>query len=261
MSDVILNGRIVGGHPMNHAPATDDNGKPKIDGAGNPMHQTFYYFAVPKDGSTDFKATEFGQAMLAEAQAAWPKGEYNAPDFAWKVIDGDSTVPMKGGKPAPSTREGFPGNWVLRLTTGIPVRCYHNGKYSPIEQIQDKNAIKCGDYGRTFVTIKPNNSAQSPGLYVNPTLFSLDRAGELIVTEGGPSAADVFGGGSPAPAAAAATPPPPMAAPAAAPPPPPPPPHNPLPKMYVASNGEKYTREQLLGFGFTAEQIDALPTA
>jgi len=250
---------------MNHAPATDDNGKPKIDSAGNPMHQTFFYFAVPKAGSTDFKTTEFGQAMLAEAKAAWPKGEYNAPDFAWKVIDGDSTVPMKGGKPAPSTREGFPGNWVLRLTTGIPVRCYHNGKYSPIEQIQDKNAIKCGDYGRTFVTIKPNNSAQSPGLYVNPTLFSLDRAGELIVTEGGPSAADVFGGSgapggsgglaSPAPVA----PPAPVAAPAAA--PPPPPPHNPLPKMYVASNGEKYTREQLQGFGFTAEQIDSLPTA
>lgn len=252
MSDVILNGRIVGGHPMNHAPATDDNNKPKLDSAGNPMHQTFFYFAVPKAGSTEFKATEFGAAMLAEAQAAWPKGEYNAPDFAWKVIDGDSTVPMRGGKPAPATREGFPGNWVLRLTTGIPVRCYHNGKYNPMEQIQDKNAIKCGDYGRVFVTIKANNSAQSPGLYVNPTLFSLDRAGELIVTEGGPSAADVFGGGSaPAPQA---TPPAPAPAPAAA---PPPPPHNPLPKTYTV-NGASYTREQLLGFGWTAEQIDAL---
>ncbi len=251
MSDVILNGRIVGGHPMNHAPATDDNNKPKLDSAGNPMHQTFFYFAVPKAGSTDFKATEFGAAMLAEAKAAWPKGEYNAPDFAWKVIDGDSIVPMKGGKPAPSTREGFPGHWVLRLTTGIPVRCYHNGKYNPMEQIQDKNAIKCGDYGRVFVTIKANNSAQSPGLYVNPTLFSLDRAGELIVTEGGPSAADVFGGTGVQGSTGGSSAPP---APAAA---PPPPPHNPLPKTYTV-NGVAYTREQRLGYGWTAAQIDAL---
>lgn len=248
-------GRLVGGHPMQHNVSTDDDDKPKLDAAGNPQRQTFFYFAIPKDGTTDFKQTDFGAVMVAEAKGAFPKGEYNAHDFAWKVIDGDSAVPMKGGKPAPNTREGFPGHWVLRLTTGIPVRCHHFGKYAPHEQIQNENEIKCGDYGRVFVQIKANNSAQSPGLYLNPTLFELTRAGELIITSSGPAAADVFGGGAPT-AAPAATPPPPPPVPAAA---TPPPPHNPLPKRYQF-NGALYTLEQLKAGGWTDEQINALPT-
>lgn len=239
-------GRIVGGHPMDHKPATDDDGKPKINDAGQPMMVTFFYFALPKNGSTDFKQTELGRICVAEAAAAWPNGEYNAPDFAWKVIDGDSTVPLRGGKPAPNTREGWPGHWVLRLSTGIPVRCFDRERgYDPMQQLQDRNHIKCGDYGRVHLVIKANDSKQSPGLYLNPSLFSFERAGELIVTESGPSASEVFG----TPATAAAPSPTPATA-----PPPPPPPHNPLPKRYVV-NGTEYTEEQLLGFGWTPEQI------
>ena len=245
-------GRIVGGHPMDHKPAMDDQGKPKIGKTGEPQLQTFIYFALPKNGTTDFKQTDFGQAMVAEAVASFPKGEHKARDFAWKVIDGDDTAPMKGGKPAPASREGFPGHWVLRLTTGIPVRCYNVGKYGPMDQIQDRNMIKAGDYGRMFLNIKGNASTQTPGLYLNPSMFELQRAGELIVSAGGPDAASAFGGSAPTTVAT----PPAAPAPAAA----VPPPHNPLPKLYDY-NGAKYTSEQLLASGWTAEQIAQLPAA
>lgn len=246
-------GRIVGGHPMIATQSTDDNDNPKTFADGTPIMNTFLYFALPKAGSTDWKQTALGSVLTAEANSAFKPNEVAAPDFSWKVIDGDSSAPMRGGKPAPNTREGWPGHWVLRLSSNFGIKCFHEGKFDPMQQIQDKNEIKCGDYCRVYIEIAPNNKTgykKTNGLYLNPKMLSVTRAGQVIVTESGPSAADVFGGGSaPAPQAA-----PPAPAPAAA---PPPPPHNPLPKTYTV-NGVAYTREQLIGYGWTAAQIDAL---
>lgn len=253
MTDILIEGcRLVGGHPMDHKQKTDHKtGVPKTRNDGTPALETYIYVALPKNGTTDWRQTPIGQVMTDVAAKAFKPNEVGAPDFAWKVIDGDSATPMKGGKPAPNTREGYPGHWVFRMTTGIPVRCHHFGKYGPHEQIQDRNEIKCGDYCSVFVNIEGNNIKgyqESNGLYMNPTLFRLDRAGEQIITTGGPDAEEVFGG---APATTAPPPQPPTAG------APPPPPHNPLPKRYVY-NGTEYTREQLQGFGWNDQQIDSI---
>jgi hypothetical protein len=193
--DVLVEGRLVAGHPMNRNQKRDDNGQPKLNTAGQPMMETFFGVAVPKAGVPDWKATPWGALFVQAATSSWTAGEHLRPDFSWKVIDGDSQIPNKSGN-RPCDREGYPGHWVIMATTMLTVRCHHVGKWESHEVIQDKNEIKCGDYCRAFFEVRGNKPSQSPGIYVNPSLFELTRPGELIQT-GGPSAAAVFGGAAP----------------------------------------------------------------
>jgi hypothetical protein len=252
----------------------DRTGQPKLaaDG-GTPRTEVYIGLAIPKAGETGWKQTEWGAKIHAQAVADWPAGEHGAPAFAWKITDGDSQVPNKRGR-KPCDREGFPGHWVLALATGLPVKCYHSGKYDPTQQIQNKNEIKPGDYCRALVVCRGNAPSQSPGVYLNPSLFELSRAGTEIILDSGPSAADAFGGGAattpaaaavtPAPAAAAVTP-----APAVVPAPdflnPPGAPSAPAPAaaqpVRYALSGSAYTAEQLTASGWSPEQIAALPRA
>lgn len=187
-------GRIVGGHPMTAHPVTDSKtGVAKMQKDGiTPRMSTYIGLAIPKGGETRWQDTEWGRQIELVAQTDWPRGEHRAPTFAWKILDGDSTVPNKKGK-IPAEREGYAGHWVISASTELHVPCYHTGHYAPHEQIKRKEEIKCGDYGRLYLNVKGNGSAESPGIYVNPTLFDLVRAGIEIVNTDGPDAAAVFG--------------------------------------------------------------------
>lgn len=187
-------GRLVGGHPMNQNVVTDDRTKqPKLGQDGQPRKEAFIAIAIPKQGAPDWKQSPWGSLIAQAGQAAWPSGEFNAPTFAWKVEDGDSQVPNKRGKKN-CDREGYPGHWIIKGSTGIPIKCYHAGYYDPTQQIQDANAIKPGDFCRVLVNVRGNGSTDSPGVYMNPALFELSRAGDLIVLDSGTSAAEAFGG-------------------------------------------------------------------
>lgn len=185
-------GRIVAGHPM-VARVEKDNRTGAVIKNQDGTDRTTHYFAlaIAKQGEQHWNQTEWGAKIYAAGQKGWPNGEYNAPTFSWKVIDGDSNVPNKKGK-KPCDREGWAGHWVVQLSTMLPIGCYHVGKLSPHEQIQNQNEIKAGDYGRVFLTTKGNAPSESPGVYLNPQLFELVRAGQQIVTDSGPAAADVF---------------------------------------------------------------------
>lgn len=274
-------GRLVGGHPMVANPVIDDRtGHAKLQQDGvTPRTEVYIGLAVPKAGEAHWKQTEWGGKIYQQAVADWPAGEHGAPAFAWKITDGDSQVPNKRGR-KPCDREGWPGHWVLSLATGLPVKCYHSGKYDPTQQIQNKNEIKPGDYCRALIVCRGNAPSQSPGVYLNPSLFELSRAGQEIILESGPSAADAFGGGAattPAsnpnadplnppgnpggPPAAAVTPAPDFLNPPGAPGAPgataaPPP----APERYVL-NGQAYTAEQLAAAQWSPEQIATLPRA
>jgi len=197
-TDVMITGRLVGGHPMVMSVVKDDKTNlPKLQKDKVTVRTSAYIgVAVPKGIEPDFKLTEFGKVFLAEAQVGWKNGQWQHPTFAWKVTDGDSVIPNKKGK-IPNQREGYAGHWVIHCSTEIPVKCYHINKYDPTQQIQSKDEIKTGDYCRVVLTVKPNDSDQSPGLYVNPILFELSRAGQQIVTGDGPDAAAAFGGSAP----------------------------------------------------------------
>lgn len=283
-------GRIVGGHPVRMNALIDDRtNQPKVNADGTPAMEVYVGYAIPKTPGIDWRQTGWGQQLVAIAHRDWPRGEHGAPTFAWKVINGDSAVPNKRGI-APNTREGYSGHWILNTSTRFPIRCFHAGRLSPEQQIQNDKEIKPGDYGRLALDVKGNGSTDSPGIYLNPVIFVLDRAGIEIVLSSGPSAQDVFGdeptvqlppgaqvdpnvqqqpaaGGTPPPVqtgavqpaadflngpAGAAPPPPPPPAANATPPPPPPP-----EKQYNV-NGNLFTAAQLLASGWSQAQIDAL---
>lgn len=261
MTQVTLEGRIVAGHPMTRRAVTKQDPLTRQDVPvtapdGTPATEVYCAVAVPKHPGVDWRQEPWGQVILGQAVKDWPNGEYQRTDFAWKMADGDSTIPNKRGK-KPCDREGWAGHWVIHTVTRFQIKCYHAGKYDPMQQIQDANEIKCGDYGRLVVDVVGNGPSQSPGLYMNPQLFSLDRAGALIQSDSGPSAAEAFGGPVPAAAAVVVTPAHDIVAgPGLAPPPPPPP----VPVVERFSyQGNTYTRDQLVGFGWNADQINSLP--
>lgn len=193
--EIMVTGRLVGGHPMDQRVVTDDKtGQPKMQADNvTPRTEAYVGIAVAKQGEANWWETDWGQKIYNTAQRDWPNGEYGAPTFAWKVVDGDSAIPNKKGK-KPCEREGWPGHWVLHCSTGIAIKCYHPGRYDPTQQIQNKAEIKPGDYCRVLINCRGNNPTQSPGVYLNPTLFELSRAGIEIILDSGPSAADAFGG-------------------------------------------------------------------
>lgn len=284
MTDTILiSGRVVNGHPMKRRPVTKRDPVTKVDipvmDPVTGLQRTDVYFAVavPKTGEIGpegWKTTHWGAQIVAIGVRDWPTGEHASPQFFWKIIDGDSVIPNKKGK-VPNTRTGWPGHWIVNCSTMLGVSCHHVGKYLPIEQIQVEAEIKCGDYCRVGLQVKGNGPSESPGVYINPQLFELTRAGELIVSEAsGPAAADVFGGGAQATPQAGAYTAPPAGTPPGTPPPaahtppgpgaPPPTPAedflNPPAEVRYYHQRVGYTKAQLMASGWTEAQIIALPT-
>lgn len=187
-------GRLVSGHPMVSHPVTDTNtGQPKMLKDGVTPQVSFYVgLAIPKGAEQAWNQTDWGQAIYNEGVAAWPNGEYGMPTFAWKITDGDSQIPNKKGK-KPCEREGWPGHWIIQASNGFAVKGFHRGKYDPSQQIQRKEEIKTGDYIRLVISVKGNNPSQSPGVYLNPSMFELYQAGVEIVTENAPDPQATFG--------------------------------------------------------------------
>lgn len=258
-------GRLVAGHPMQGFNPVDSRTKqPKMKKSDPTVKVTQWNFGVafPKNG-TDWKQTPWGAQMVQAATdpvEGYSLNETLSPHFSWKMLDGDSTVPNKKGN-IPCQQEGYPGHWIVFFSTELQApKCYHTGKYDPMQQIQDVEAIHKGDYIRVFATVKGNKPSETGGIYVNPTLVSLERKGQRIESAyDGPSAASVFGGGAPAPTAPAAQTPPPV--PGAATPPPPAtdlmtPPPVPVVENYQYQ-GVTYTKAQLLAMPGWSEELIA----
>lgn len=280
-------GRLIAGHPMVSKPKKDNQNQQKYDKNGDPMVSFYCGFAIKKGVETDWKQTDWGQIIQQEALSGFPAGEYKHPSFAWKIDDGDSNIPNKKGK-IPCQREGWPGHWVLHLNNGYPYSCYHDGKFNLFESIQDKNEIKTGDYCQFVIFTQPNNingKVETDGMYLNPTLFNLVRAGQLIVSANEPDASEKFGaGGAALPTGAVVDPnvqavtqipsttvvlpqggrqqqPGVEPAPDFLDAPPPPLDDTPgPPATFYVYNGKQYTREQLIAGGWPDAKIDTLPT-
>ena len=190
-------GRLVSGHPMEMHPAMDDRTNiQKKFATGELQFNQSVGIAFPKNGTTHWDQTEWGAAIKAAAVAAWPRGEHGMKTFSWKITDGDSTEPNKK-MVTPVSREGYAGHWVLFASSCFPTPCYNVGAYAPHQVIQNKDAIKRGDYVRLVFTTATNNSSDSPGMYINPSMVELSRAGQQIMSGNAPDAAAAFGGSAP----------------------------------------------------------------
>lgn len=278
-------GRLVAGHPLQAHASTDDKGQPKMRADGTPNFEIYFAVAFPKQGTTHFSQIPEGRAIFEAGQRDHPQAHQYG-EFSWKVDDGDDTRKKKGGKPSPSEREGWPGNWVVHFKAparqGEILQAHHRGNWTTT--IQNPNEIKLGDYVRVIFDAKGNGTqAQTPGVYVNPKVVELVAAGERIVGAGGVDAAAAFGAAgeaqlppgavvdtaatvpaAPAMPAAPATPPPAPGAPAHPTQPdasfiaPPPPPAAAEPMLMY--NGVSKTHAEWLASGWTAEQITAYCT-
>jgi hypothetical protein len=208
----------------------DAEGKPLViksgPNAGQATQRYAFGVGIPKGGESHWSQTSWGAAIWAVGHAAFPNVAQR-PDFAWKVIDGDSTIPNKRGK-APNTKEGYPGHWVLSFSSSYPPRLYNRDGSQPLEPA----AFKCGYFVQVAGTVDGNDSPNQPGVYLNHNMVALQGYGPEIIS--GPDPTSVGFGGGPAPAMMSATPPAGMVAPPAvpgapmAPPAPPPPPAAPV---------------------------------
>ena len=269
-------GRIVQGHPFERQMKTDENNKPIMNAQGVQESNVFFAYAIPKSGEPHWNQTVWGaqiDAQAKEPEHGYPNGEWQRADFSWKIEDGDSTIPNKNGI-ANSTREGFPGHWVLKCSTNFDVPCYpqdsitDDSKFTTASKLVDAvNYPKRGDYFVAILDVKGNKPAKSPGVYLNPVAVVRTRPGAEIVSEGAVSAnevASLFGGGAPAPTPAPVTAPP--SAPATMPPPAhdlvnaaPPPVPAPVETMWTYG-GQSLTESAWIAAGWTKEALEANAT-
>ena len=186
-----VSGRIVQGNVFE--PQTKDmQGRPMLDMKGAPKVQYFLGLAVAKD-APDFQTAWAG--VQAAAAIDWPGGEPQRAGFSFKLVDGDA--------PENASKEGFPGHWILRFTSGFAWQAVAQGAARPIV---DPNEIKRGYYVRVFFTTTGNKNAQKPGMYLNASVIELLGYGPEITS--GPDAAGMIAqaGGAHTPAGVQATP-------------------------------------------------------
>ena len=139
----IVQGDVFKGHDK------DMDGNPLTDKQGNPRQSFFIALAISKQ---DPAVQPLLAQMQQEANASWPQGQAQRPDFAFKMLDGDA--------PANKDKEGFAGHYILRFNSSFAPKCYSKGGQ---EVITDPNAIKRGYYVRVFGQYKSNQSNVSPG--------------------------------------------------------------------------------------------------
>ena len=167
-------------------------GAPMIDSNGKPYVKYFIAYAIPKGAETHWSQTIWGKTIQEVGLKGFPNGQTQSPTFAWKIVDGDSSIPNKTGK-KPCDREGYPGHWVLSFSNGFaPVLCDDKGA------LLNKPAdfIKCGDYIQVYGSVSDNGSMQQPGVFLNETHVAFIGYGERIVTGIDPTTIG-FGGSLP----------------------------------------------------------------
>lgn len=191
-------GRLVQGDCF-EGQTTDAEGNPLVikngPNAGQPRVDYFMAIAIAK---TDPGWPAIWEAIKAEAIKGFPHltahiqplaspADIGQLQFAFKVTDGDSTLPNKKGV-VPSSKPGFPGNWVIGFSGGFAPKVYTKGG---AELITNPELVKRGYYVRIYGSVKGNGSAQQPGVYLNHSMVELVGYGEEIVT--GPSGDAIFG--------------------------------------------------------------------
>ena len=206
-------GRLVRGS-LYKPQTTDAEGKPLVvksgPNAGQPRIDYYFAVAIPKGPEQHWSQTPWGALIHSVGAAAFPAGQSGAPTFAWKIIDGDSSVPNRQGK-KPVDQAGYRGCWVLNFSGGYAPRIFNANGTAPITEV---DAVKPGYYIQVAASVDGNGSMQQPGIYLNHSMVALAGYGEEIVFGPDPTAAGF--GQSPLPPGASAVPVAAMAAPVAA---------------------------------------------
>ena len=189
-------GRLVRGS-LYKGQDKDAEGKPLIvkNGPNAGQARLDFYFAVayPKTPGQHWAQSDWGSQIWAVGHAAFPQAA-QSPAFAWKVIDGDSTVPNKKGR-KPVDNEGYAGHWVVQFSSGYAPKIF---TADGTQQITEADAVKLGYYVQVYGSCDGNGSQSQPGVFVNHNMVAMAGYGPEITV--GPDAAAVGFGKGPAPA-------------------------------------------------------------
>lgn len=261
-------GRIIQGS-LYKPQTADDAGQPLVyktgASAGQPRANYFFALAIPKGAETHWNQTPWGAQLWAEGQTGAAQF-FQLPQFAWKIIDGDSPLPDQKGKPW-NTKENFPGNWVLRFSGSYAPKIYAQEGGGFVLH-QETDFIKPGYYAQVAFSAQCNGDTRRPGMYLNHSMVCLSGYGPEIVY--GPDVKDAGFGAAPLPAGASPVPVGVQSMPAAAAapgvvvhprhefvqnavgappaPPAPPAPAAPVRTMTAAANGATYEQYQAAGW-------------
>lgn len=178
MSEILLPlGRMVSGDIYEGFPVLDDKTKqPLLDKDGKPKRQYAVGVAIPKQGEQHWSQTEWGRQIFNVGAIAFPR-EHTFPHFAWKIVDGDSTVPNKSGN-VPCEQTGYKGSWVVFASRyWAPVVCNDQG-----DVIVLPDTVYPGCFVQMVISVAGNGSTTSPGVYVNPEIVAFIGHGEKIVS-------------------------------------------------------------------------------
>ena len=191
-------GRIVQGELWKPQEQKDQKGVVKLGPDMKPQVDYYFALAIAKEpGHTHWAQTAWGRQVWDEGNRAHPNFAPH-PNFSWKIEDGDSVIPNKKGKKN-CDREGFPGNWILKLRSGFAIPTYNaNGS-----ETMPPEAFKTGHYAQVLVSVK-GNTGDTPGVYLNPVMVALSGYG--IEISNAPDASEAGFGQAPLPAGASAVP-------------------------------------------------------
>lgn len=183
-------GRIVQGD-LYEPQTTDMKGNPLkiISGpnAGQPRVNYFFSIAIPKRGEQAWFQTTWGAKLYQIGQQSWPMwfdpqtGQCKHPKFAWKISDGDDATPNpEANMQRNCDREGFPGCWVVRFSSGFPTKVFDESG-NPLLQ---PGLVKRGFWVEVWGNSSSNNDNSKPGLFINHGAVAYRAPGKEIV--GGP---------------------------------------------------------------------------
>lgn len=212
-------GRVVQGSM--YEPQTKDlHGKPLVikngPQAGQPTQRYYFAVAIPKGAEVAACAAQGWPASFGWALTEWGKQIYafgfqafpsmaQRPDFAWKIEDGDSTIPNQKNR-KPCDQEGFPGHWIIRLSSSFQPRLYTLIGQSEPKVLDQPNGILPGYYVQVNFNVTSNKEQSKPGLYMNHSMVCLMAFGQPITF--GPDVGSAgFGQNAALPAGASMTPP------------------------------------------------------
>jgi hypothetical protein len=171
--------------------------------AGQARVDYFFAVAIPKGPEKGWWETVWGQKIYQVAAAAFPQA-CQRPDFAWKIIDGDSTVPNKRNT-KPCDKEGYPGHWVLRFAGGFAPKVYRPDSSGTPVLVTDVDLVKPGYFIEVNFNVDGNGNQNNPGVYLNHSMVCFRAYGPEIFF--GPDVKEAGFGAAPLPAGASLTPP------------------------------------------------------
>ncbi len=158
---------------------TNPKGK---DYYGKPTKPYFWAHVAFQKNSKEFN--DLHNQIRQVAETGFPelfKTTPNPPYFAWKIIDGDSTIPNKKGS-IYAEKEGFPGNYILKFKTIFALKVFDRELNDVTE---NEDYIKLGDFVRIIGTVSSNRNTDNPGVYLNMNKIQHAGYGKAIITNTG----------------------------------------------------------------------------